>query len=199
MFEIKDISKGLDKCQFLPLNNIICSKANLRKCIEYQLSHSNNLLKLLCYDSSNPLSEPDIVDKNGDIIDYDFFRDNIKGKCLSYTDKLNTDNPKTESGSILTVGIYGRSNYHNEFSNINIHFSILVSEDILELYDSSNRIDLIQLELFKLFDKSESPFFIGKMNFSSFADITIPVSYRGEGLTFVVTEMNRNWEKYRNV
>ena len=46
--ELKDISKPI-KDELLSLDNIISSKANLRKCVEYQISHSNDLLKYLYY------------------------------------------------------------------------------------------------------------------------------------------------------
>ena len=190
--EEKNISKGIDECQFLPLNNIICSKANLRTCIQYQLSHNNNLLKYLYYSSSNPLAEEDIVDKEGEYVNPKLFKEKIKDINLTYSDKLPTNNPDSKTNTILTLGIYWKNGYTNNFSKITIYLTILVDQNLVELYDGKNRIDMIENELFKMFDGATG-YFLGEIKHVGGSDITVPATYRGERLVFELTDMNRRW------
>ena len=180
--ELKDISIPI-KDELLSLDNIISSKANLRKCVEYQISHSNDLLKYLYYANDNPLSREDI-----DVEDEKFFNNEIKNVNVYFSERTDTTDITFEEKSFIEIDIHG--NLNGGFGTIVLGINILVHQSLEHLFDDTDRIDMIELELCKILDKAYGKF-LGRLELSGFGDLNVPAKYRGERLIFKTTDFNR--------
>lgn len=188
-----NITNCIDEEELIPLEEggIVASEENLMTAVMYQVSHCDNLLRLLYYNEEDPLSKKykNIVNEDGTYVDELLFKYEILDKLLFFSKRIPTDKSDREKSSYLTIDFGSRKTKY-DMGTIYVEFYIMVHQDLLILNDYRRRIAMIKMELMKLFDGVEGQFF-GMLEYTNGNTVTVPSVYRCYKMVFEATDINR--------
>jgi len=156
--------------------NIFNEIDNIKLRAEEEILKNQNLLKLLSIGHDDPLSKPDITSVSKLVDKYVFFKPKVFDDTVTETQSfLLTD--------IRITPIRGGSG----FCGIDLIFTIIVHNDLFELFDGKTRSYQIANELTESFN-NEYGTWLGKCKLETCYSIEVPSSYQGIRLIFTMTD-----------
>lgn len=188
-----NITNCIDEEELISLEEggIVASEENLMTAVMYQISHCDNLLRLLYYNEEDPLSKKykNIVNEDGSYVDELLFKEEILDKLLFFSKRLPTDKSDRIKSTYLTID-FGSRKTRYDMGTIYVEFYIMVHQDLLILNNYRRRMAMIKMELMKLFDGAEGQF-LGMLEYTNGNTVTVPSVYRCYKMVFEATDINR--------
>lgn len=159
-------------------NNLFKELNKLKEEVADKLLSNQNILKLLRYDSDNPLGEPDI-DNPQELLDSYIYL-----KPRAYDTQWST------RSVLITRIVAKRVRGSKTYADIALVFTIVVHNQICLLEDGRDRMFCICDELHKSFH-DEASFGIGKIEFEDFREVNGSSDYYSNDIVFKVTVFNK--------
>lgn len=158
--------------------NVFDKLDDLQEIIENKILENQNLLKLIHYNTSEPLEESDIDDPlslvENDIYWYPIIAENVLSTTGVYL--------------LCDFSMY-KPAYQVDFANMNISFTILIHKHLRTVYDSHRRMNMILSELCDMFNRAMGDW-LGDTEIVSFANMTTRKDYQASHITFRATQFN---------